>query len=391
MIRRCVVFVVLCFLFAGCANDVPAESPEGQDAQNQFMFTGTFSFQETEGFYCGNSFLGDYLNYYDKASGISGVLCADPSCAHDSNACGAYMEEGATLSVYDGRLYWIAPENGGRDKYLWCSDLSGINREKVKRLSFEDVIIKYQPQWYVVHRGKLYILGNTNTVNGTQSSTRDTLVSTPLDDSEEFTVLYERVSDLGQNTMARFVGNYAYISTITFPLGGPCDVTVTKLDLTTGDPETVYMETKIPASLDDSIWVTKQGEIYLTGADDSCAYVWKIEDGKRVEIGSWPGTEPSIPYVMDGIAVYLSRPDGVRLAEIINLNGETVYSGLLFPEGIPGLEGDINAYSFALVGGDRDKLILNLQNHAEGGLFDYTILLDLNNDLMPTILWSGSM
>lgn len=359
------------------------------DSQGKYMMTIAVSFQETDDFFCGSNFTGNFLQYYDKVSGVSGVLCADPACTHDSSNCGAYMQSGANLAIYDGKLYWVGQDTqSSRDYYLWRSDLSGMEREKIKRLSFENVIMEYQPQRYVVHRGKLYLLGNINTLNGTQSSCRDILVSSPLDDSEEFTVLYEKVTNVGMNTTVRFVGDHVYISAVTFPEGGPCDITVTKLNLTTGALETIYAEAEIPQNL-GTAWVTEQGDIFLPGVDEDCAYVWKVENGKRVEIVTWSGAEPSLPNVMDGIAVFLSRPNGVRLAEIIDLKGEKIYSGLLFPEGIPGLDGDPNAYSFAVVGGDKDKMILNLQNFTESGMVDYTVMLDMNDNLTPTILWSN--
>ena len=159
--KQILIFLTICLLLTGCTDSAPVESPKGQDAQNQFMFFPS-SFQETEDFYLGSNMIGNYLHYYDKASGISGVLCADPSCGHDNSTCGAYTENGPTVSVWDGKLYWVAPEGNSQDKFLWKSDLSGMNREKLKKLSFEDFILKYQPQRYVVHRGMLYVLGDAN-------------------------------------------------------------------------------------------------------------------------------------------------------------------------------------------------------------------------------------
>ena len=56
--------------------------------------------------YCGSNALGSYLYYYDTATGTSGPLCAKPDCAHDTKDCFAYTGQGASLSYYDGKLYW---------------------------------------------------------------------------------------------------------------------------------------------------------------------------------------------------------------------------------------------------------------------------------------------
>lgn len=386
--KRYALFLMICLLLVGCSHASADPEVVGQDAQNQYMFFPS-SFQETEDFYLGNNMMGNYLHYYDKASGISGVLCADPSCGHDNSTCGAYMENGPTVSVWDGNLYWVAPEGNSRDKFLWKSDLSGMNREKLKLLSFEDFIIKYQPQRYVVHRGMLYVLGDANTVSGTEIGSWVTLVATPLDDSQEFTVLHEASFDKGINSTVRFVGNYAYISQVTFPLDKVIlDVAIEKINLTTGETETVYAEAGLSDNVGD-LWVTPEGELYLPAADEEFGYLWRIEEGSRVEVTRWQSDGLAIPKIMDGIAIYLTWPDQVRYIEIFDLNGELVYSGKLFPEGVPSLPGDPNACSFGVVGGDRDKLILNLQDH--GDLTypqDYTVLIDLNNNMKATVLWS---
>lgn len=388
MRKHLVILLIISILLTGCTSQ-PVQESSGQDAQNQFMFFPA-SFQETEDFYLGSNMFGNYLHYYDKATGISGVLCADPSCGHDTSACGAYMENGPTVSVWDGKLYWVAPEGNSRDKYLWKSDLSGMNREKLKKLSFEDFIIKYQPQRYVIHRGMLYALGDANTVTGTEISSWVTLVATPLDDSQEFTVLHEATFDQGINSTVRFVGDYAYISQVTFPLDRVIlDVSVEKISLSTGASETIYSEAGLSENL-GALWVTAEGELYLPGADDKFGYLWRIENGKRVEVTRWQSDGLAVPKIMDGIAIYLTWPDQVRYIEIADLNGEHIYSGKLFPEDVPGLPGDPNACSFGIVGGDRDKLILNLQDHSDmSDPKDYTVLIDLNNNMKATILWKS--
>ena len=396
MRKQFALLIVLCILLTGCSGNTIQKEPTstdasvpGHDAQNQYLFTTAMSFQETDSFYCGNSFDGRFLNYYDKASGISGILCADPSCAHDSSECSAFIEAGASLSVYDNHLYWIAQDAETRDYLLWRSNLSGMDREVIKRLSFEDLIIPYQPQRYVVHQGMLYILGESQTVVGTETSMSVTLLSTPLNDSEDFSILQDESYTCGVERTIRFLGNQAYICMITFVPGSGCfDVAITKLDLTEGTRENIYYEKEV-YGVPKSIWVTETGEIYLPWADETYAYIWKVEAGTRTEIISWPAVSPSAPQVLDGIAVYLTRPEDVRYAQIMDLNGNPIYRGKLFPEGIPGIEDDPNTYNMALIGGDNEKLILNLQSYSEQGLLDYTVSLDIQNDMKPTVLWSS--
>ena len=391
--------LALCILLTGCGNlsgqtesagaaFENSESMPGYDAQNQYMMSTMISFQETDDFFCGSNFIGHYLHYYDKASGISGVLCADPACTHNSSDCGAYVNVSANLSYYNGKLYWIEGTQGSAGYNLWRSDLSGTSRKKVKRISFEDVILPYQPQQYVIHRENLYMLGYASVVEGTQSGFRIALLSTPLDSSEEYSILFDEIFYRGVSATLRFAGNSVYLSLITSSGKGSSDVKVIKYDIKSGDSETVYEETEITEAL-GAIWVTIHGEVYLPGAGDNHVYVWKLENGKRIEVASWESSTVSVPYIMNGIVVNSYREDKVRWIKIKDLTGETIYEGKLFPEEIPNIDGDPNEYVWMAVGGDKDKLIINLSSWTDNGIFDYTIMFDLNDNLKPTILWSS--
>lgn len=403
MRKRMVLWMLtLCLLLTGCSGAVEQTEPEGQDtvapvlgddAQNEYMLVNALSFQETENIFCGSSLIGNYMHYYDKTSGISGVLCADPACTHDSADCGAYIQAGATLFCWGEELYFITEDNqsDSEDLYLWRSDLSGASREKVKRLGFEDVIVEYNPQQYVIHRERLYILGKKDVVDGIDTYERLTLVSTPLDSSEEFTVIFDETFDRNVHPTIRFVGDDVYLAMQIFSTSGPFDVAIMKYDTKSGETETVYEETGMAESI-GQIWVTEQGEIYLPGAGEDCAYVWKLENDKRVEITSWTGSKPSLPNIMDGIVVYIYVNNGMRWAEIKNLSGETVYVGALFPQEISGVDGDpgqSDEYGLSVVGGDTQKIIVNLLSFTNDGLINYTLMLDLNDDLKATVLWSS--
>ena len=393
------LLLAICLWIYGCgsAAEDPADSilthsqsMQGSDAQNQYMLSRITGFQETKDFFFGSNCMDNFIQWYDKTSGMSGTLCADPSCTHDSSDCAAYIQAGAALSFSDGMLYRIAQDmQGSKDYYLWRSELSGMNQEKIKQIGFEDIILTYQPQQYVIHRGNLYIFGRNDMVDGIQSLRRVSLLSTPLNSTEEYTTIYDETFDCNVMSEIRFAGDYGYVAAITFPKDASSfHVTVRKIDLHSGNTEIVFEEEKISES-PGTFWVTEQGELYLPGIDDTHAYVWKLESNERVPIVSQEGSCPSMPYIMDEIAAFFVLRENVRFIQIRNLSGETLYDGKLFPEGIPGLQGDPNEYMFSVVGGDREKLILNLQNFAETGFVDYTIMLDVTDNLKPTILWSS--
>lgn len=411
MNRRFAVLIFICFLLAGCVRDpgqvnptdtesigtepttvelVASESMREYNAQNKFRGNAprVNSFQETESFFCGSGLMGEVIHYYDKASGVSGVLCADPSCTHESSACGAYADYGSFFCNEDGTCYWVGKDDQGegRDYYLWTGDLAGTNQKKVKRLSLEDIIMQYQPQQYEIHRGRFYILGQNDIVDGVNTYQRVVLLSSALDGTEQYATLFDQTFDLNVHPFLRFVGDSVYLTLQVFPNGGPYDVTILKINVKTGDVETIYEESGMTESI-APVWVTEQGEIFIPGRNDESAFIWKLENGNRVEIFHWEHSEPASPSVFDGIATFTYKIDGVLWIDIINLSGETLYSGKLFPVDIPEIDGNPNEYSRAIIGGDTEKLILSLQNFTGTGLKDYTILLDLNENLNPTILW----
>ena len=362
------------------------------DAQNQYLIDSSISFLEREGAFLGTDLIGHYLNYYDEASGVSGVLCADPACTHDSSDCGAYVKAGATVSYYDGKLYWVATESqSGQDYYLWRGDLSGRNKEKVKPIGWDEIILTYQPQRYVVHRGRLYLLGQTEVVNGTEAGFRVSLLSTSLDGSEDFKVLYDETFSQGVQSSVRFIKNAIYLSVYaiyTIDEVMNIDVAVERYDIAGDTWETVYEEKGIQEPLRD-VWVTEKEEIYIPGSSENRIYVWKVEDGKRKEVLSRESEQASTPWISGDVVVDVSKVDNIRWIEIVDLSGQTLYKGKLFPVGVPGMEIDPNQCGLGLIGADEEKLILNLSDFVDGDMVDYTIKLDTTDSMKPTILWSS--
>lgn len=211
------------------------------------------------------------------------------------------------------------------------------------------------------------------------------MMESRLDNSETFTTLFDQTYDQHARAVMRFVENDVYLAVYVYPDGGPYAVTILKIDTATGDAETVYEESGSPEGFSD-IWVTKEQEVYFTCGSS----LWKIDNGRRVETAIF--TEKGSPLVMDGIAVNTYAKDNIEWVEIKNFDGETVYNGKLFTAGIPEIGGGTEALesmSRGIVGGDADKLILTMFEFADNQIHGYTIMLDLHNNLNPTLLWAG--
>ena len=361
----------------------------GYDADNRYMLWEGLSFQETENYFFGTVLGGEYIHYYDMQTGISGLLCPDPACTHDSGACPARVGIGASVSYYNGKLYWVGkdPAGGGNDEYLWRSDITGTNREKLKTISLQDTILVYQPQQYYIHRGNLYFLGKANTVDGVETRKRVTLMMAPLEGGGGFTPLFDETFLGGADATIRFVGNRLYFAVQSFLADGSADLSITCYDRTEGTSQVLFEQTDITYIAGD-MWVTEAGEIYMPVLVENVGKVLKLEDGAWTEVMSLEGENVAAPTILDGIVEFDGVTEGTRWVHIFTSSGETVYEGALFPEAIPGIEEDPNTLSLAIVGGDREKLILWLESWTGSGSIEYIVMLDLTDNLKPTVLWS---
>ena len=398
--------LAVCLLLTACTTGGPGKDTQGgtegtqgffdgdapmpgYDADNRYMLWEGISFQETENYFFGTVLGGEYIHYYDMQTGISGLLCPDPACTHDSRACGAKLGIGASVSYYDGKLYWVGkdPAGDGHDEYLWRSDITGTNREKLKTISFQDTILVYQPQQYYIHRGNLYFLGRAGFVDGTETGDRITLMTAPLEGNDAFTMLYDKTFYVGVDATVRFVGNKVYFAVQSGTPDSPKDMTITCYDRTDGTSQVLFEQTGMEEVPGD-MWVTEAGEIYVPAQVENVAKVLKLEDGALIEVLSQEWESLSAPTILDGIVEFDGQKGDTRWVRILTFSGETVYEGALFPEAIPGIEEDPNTFNWAIVGGDREKLILYLSSYTEAGIIDYIVMLDLTDNLKPTVLWS---
>ena len=346
--------------------DGDAPMPE-YDADNRYMLWEGLSFQETENYFFGTV----------------------PACTHDSGACPARVGIGASVSYYNGKLYWVGkdPAGGGNDEYLWRSDITGAIREKLKTISFQDTILVYQPQQYYIHRGNLYFLGKANTVDGVETGKRVTLMMAPLEGGGGFTPLFDETFLGGADATIRFVGNRLYFAVQSFLADGSVNLTITCYDRTDGTSQVLFEQTDITYIAGD-MWVTEAGEIYMPVLVENVGQVLKLENGAWTEVMSLEGENVAAPTILDGIVEFDGVTEGTRWVHIFTSSGETAYEGALFPEAIPGIEEDPNTLSLAIVGGDREKLILCLESWTGSGSIEYIVMLDLTDNLKPTVLWS---
>ena len=388
--------LLLCLGMTACGGGNESQADyTGKEAQNKYARAwGLLSFQETEEYYIGNDLIGNKAYYYDKVNGISGLLCADPACTHEDSSCCAHVRRGATLFLHGGQRYWITDDHAdGGDHILWRSDLSGENRVKLKTISLQDIVMIYQPQQYFLHREHIYFLGTEDVL---PVGTRISIMGSALDNEDSFTPLFDETYDLSANAEACFVGSYAYLMVTQFEGVDNWDniyVSIYRIHLTTGEQELLYEEADLHAPA-DSLWVTEDGTVCFVKNNRLCV----LEDGNVRQI--LLTDNPDVyPWVMDGIVLISTAKETTLWFTVLDFEGNTLYDGPAFTNVVPGPETIPQigrGFSWAVVGGDRDKLILAMEeadwkdNNGFGYAMNskaYMLALDLSNNLAPTLLW----
>lgn len=403
-----IVLLALCMLLSACGGKAPeataAETAPtnaggisaydpNSDAQNKYL-NFAFSFYETDDYFCGSG-AGRYLYYYDKTTEFWDYLCSDPTCNHNSTVCPAYCPVAGYMSIYNGQRYWVTngASNNNEDDTLWRSDLGGTNRQQVKIIDYDTILSTYVPQQYIIHRGYLYVVGYVNTFNAAlKPDVRISLLRSPLDDSQEFEVLFdETYSFAGIRSTVRFLGDDVYFGVHSWTNDSPMTFNdeIYRIDTQTGEKETVYEEMEMSDAV-GAFWVTDDATIYVPGVDA----FWKIENGQRIEVAAVNGGSTAAG-IYDGVVVstYLSGEPEQRCVQILDLSGEEIYNGPMFPEGIAEMDADPNnimAVGMGIIGGDRDKLIVYLNSYTDDGSINYFYALDLQNQLSPTMLWCAT-
>lgn len=385
----CVWMLLACILLTSCVEEIStATSGNGVnqgnsalDAENKYLkWSRIFPIIESENAFYG--LLGGRAHYYDRQSGFSDFLCANPSCEHNSESCGSYLENMSELfGYYDGKLYWLAqsdPETYNSRCLYRCSP-DGNNREKVMELDFQRIIIGYNPQQWVLHRGRLFFMGEASIVMDTQAGYRVTLGYIPLDGSGEPILLFdEKLSRNVLNAEMRMVGDRAYYL-LDVDRGG---AKIMEYDIQHNTSEILW-ETEDESVTPWCIWITEQYEVYAAVNGT----VYQVMDGRLEPAVSFGAQD--CPTLGKNAMINVVVEEGIRMADIRTYDGTVLYQGELFPRAVAGLE-DVEIVSragLAVAGLDQEKLIVILNDVG----MCYCIMLDIARGMEATLLWSGKL
>ncbi len=380
--RLFAVTLLVCILLSGCAAEQISETEAAYTAQNKYFWLSmVYPFLEN-----GSTFYGinaRRMCYYDRQSGVSGILCPDPSCTHEDETCGANLQcSPDMICLYEGKIYWLGIESPQlpRSLCLYRCDPDGANREKVKTLDFEAINSNYAVQQWVLHQGKLFFYSERSAVDGTQAVYRHFFGFIALD-GEEITALYDNTSEFSGGAKMFFCENEVYLAFSDWE-----HLTIQRYDLRDNSlTELLYTEFKEAYY----IWVTEEGTLYL--ATDHGFF--EMQNGVLRERFAFE-MQGGYIYLGDGIAMTEKVIDEYRIAEIRDFDGNLIYKGKLFPESVKGFGETIGMsgkeiwprYSHAVLGGDREKLIV-IMGEANKDVVHY-FCLDIRDKMKATHLWT---
>lgn len=359
----------------------------GENADSNYLVNDNFQFMtESDSAIYKISSDRNYILYYDKASDFSGPLCGKPDCRHAGTDCDAYIGTGIAIQYYSGSLYFIAndPSSSTSGMWLWKAEPTGKNREKIKQIDIENIVIPYQPQNYFIHRDQLFLFGLTYYVEDGKEYMRAAILVTPLDDSQEYTTLWEEKSESVLEYTYRLSGQYVYVSLVT----GTKSLQIFRINFLDKTIEPLFSEDG-QGYYYGEIHLTADDEVYLSAATETAVYVWKIENGQKTDTIVIDNSSYYPPKILDGIIFAIDmNEDNKRVVVIKTLSGETVYDGLLFPEDIPEMKLDPNGGVCGVVSGTGSIVGFYVAADANGGKrAEYVVYLDTAQNMKPIYIF----
>ena len=225
------------------------------------------------------------LMFYDKASGISGPLCAKPECMHGTPDCSAYLYHFLCFCYYDGRIYWVGG-NGSGDDYLYSCAADGSDRKEI-------ALVREMPathqmnfsQWILFcHRGYCYVAFNTSIVENGVNVGHNYLYAISLKTGEKYEVLDDLSGPYISGPTLDFgmyaIGNDIYILSDDGSVDDVVDIT--PIILRVFHSKTRELETicKIVPPTDNLILM---GNLKVTPERDIYICTWhKDDEGNRI-------------------------------------------------------------------------------------------------------------
>lgn len=311
----------------------------------------------------------NYLIYFDKETGDSGVLCPKPECVHNevqnNRECLGYSgDRRKSLSYYQGKIYFAGYDHEAGSQYHTA--FFRMNRdcsEKEKLFDF-DPPQEYNPLEYRVHRGRIYMRCAGNRVVNGETFESLAILSTPLNEWDYRVEYEDTVPDTNPfSNYMRFIGDDVYFAYTYQESEGVYMTKVIRYDRNSLESEELIADRSMTEPM-RGFWVDPDGTmIFAPYGYDPDAKIFRAKDGKLEVLGDLHDEDGrfSTVFVGDG-AIFgtcgASGPEDMQNKDvwIRDFDGNTIYKGPLtlhFLEGTP-YEGN-NLFP-ATMTGDKESL-----------------------------------
>ena len=234
---------------------------------------------------------GDLVHYYDKTTGISGILCGKAECEHSTatgSSCNAYIGSvSKNLQLYNGRLYWIKRAGS----FAICSMALDGTDHRTDRTVERGFFASNTGNWSAVfHRGALYVWIVEYAVTDGETGASFDMAVIPLDpDEEPYMVFQEGISYMatthGPHVVMQGYQDDVYLLTSIAgsyeddPDGSPdfYNLQIRRYNAAAGELTTLYHDSESPIVYTVEMWAMDDGIVFL-------GYERQTEDGGSVEI-----------------------------------------------------------------------------------------------------------
>ena len=247
---------------------------------------------------------GQLVHYYEKATGVSGVLCGKAECEHSTaggSKCNAYIgSSSGDLCVYNNRLYWI---DGWSN--ICSMALDGTDHRRDRTRDAELYSDHTGGSSSIFHRGFAYTWVKNYTVRDGKEVVRLDFAAIPLNpDEEPHMIFQEELSDIAVRYSSTIVmhayGDNIYILTNAVgtsheddPEARPefYDLQIRRCNVVTEELTTLYHDSQSHIDETVEMWATDDGLLFsgfwdVEGEYSDDIYKLDFESGELVKLFS---------------------------------------------------------------------------------------------------------
>ena len=261
--------LVLLLYLTGCGK--PEEKGTSLDSDRRFIHyglrEGVCTTEDTVYFASGH-----LIHYYDKTTGISGVLCGKAECEHSTaygSTCNAYINSSSDdLLLYAERLYWR------NDDTIYSMALDGTDHRTERTLGRELFSEQGFAASMILHRGFAYVLIKNYWVEDGQEALRLDLAAVSLDPNGEVHMIFSEELDAFAASWGPFFTMQAYGDDLYILTswaaeadelnGSPAsyDFRILRYGAATQELTTLYYDSQSPIDYTIEMWVTDDSIVY---------------------------------------------------------------------------------------------------------------------------------